>query len=32
MGATQSIMVDPETGVLLGATDPRRTTGSVEGY
>jgi len=32
MGAVQSIMVDPETGVLLGATDLRRTSGSVEGY
>jgi gamma-glutamyltranspeptidase / glutathione hydrolase len=32
MGSTQSIMVDPETGMLLGATDPRRTSGSVEGY
>jgi gamma-glutamyltranspeptidase/glutathione hydrolase len=32
MGAVQSIMVDPETGVLLGATDLRRTGSSVEGY
>jgi gamma-glutamyltranspeptidase / glutathione hydrolase len=32
MGAVQSIMVDPETGMLLGATDLRRTSGSVEGY
>jgi gamma-glutamyltranspeptidase/glutathione hydrolase len=32
MGAVQSIMVDPETGTLLGATDLRRTSGSVEGY
>ncbi len=32
MGAVQSIMVDPETGVLLGSTDLRRTGSSVEGY
>ena len=32
MGAVQSIMVDLETGVLLGATDLRRTGSSVEGY
>lgn len=32
MGAVQSIMVDPETGLLLGATDLRRTGSSVEGY
>ncbi len=32
MGAVQSIMVEPETGVLLGATDLRRISGSVEGY
>ena len=32
MGAVQSILVDPETGVLLGATDLRRTGSSVEGY
>ena len=32
MGAVQSIMVDPETGVLLGSTDMRRTGSSVEGY
>ncbi len=32
MGATQSIMVDPATGALLGATDLRRTGSSVEGY
>jgi gamma-glutamyltranspeptidase/glutathione hydrolase len=32
MGAVQSIMVDPETGLLLGSTDLRRTGSSVEGY
>ncbi|MEH6359322.1 MAG: gamma-glutamyltransferase, partial [Amylibacter sp.] len=32
MGAVQSIMVDPETGILLGSTDMRRTGSSVEGY
>ncbi len=32
MGSTQSIMIDAETGVLLGATDPRRPGSSVEGY
>ncbi len=32
MGSTQSIMIDGESGVLLGATDPRRPGSSVEGY
>ncbi len=32
MGSTQSIMIDGETGMLLGATDPRRPGSSVEGY
>jgi gamma-glutamyltranspeptidase/glutathione hydrolase len=32
MGSTQSIMIDPATGLLLGASDPRRPGASVEGY
>jgi len=32
MGSTQSIMIDADTGALLGATDPRRLGSSVEGY
>lgn len=32
MGSTQSIMIDPETGLLLGSSDPRRPGASTEGY
>ncbi len=31
-GSAQSIMVEPETGVLLGVSDPRRPTGAARGY
>jgi len=32
MGATQSIMIDPETGFRLGASDPRRAGALTVGY
>ncbi|MDF1609538.1 gamma-glutamyltransferase [Hoeflea sp. YIM 152468] len=32
MGSTQSIHVDAETGLLLGASDPRRTGSATVGY
>ncbi|MDO5640927.1 MAG: gamma-glutamyltransferase [Paracoccus sp. (in: a-proteobacteria)] len=32
MGSTQSVMKDPETGFLLGASDPRRAGAATVGY
>lgn len=32
MGSTQSVMRDPETGFLLGASDPRRAGAATVGY
>ncbi|MEO1193728.1 MAG: gamma-glutamyltransferase [Pseudomonadota bacterium] len=32
MGSTQSIMIDPETGLRLGASDPRRAGALTAGY
>ncbi|MFV0293613.1 MAG: gamma-glutamyltransferase [Paracoccus sp. (in: a-proteobacteria)] len=32
MGSTQSVMRDPETGFLLGASDPRRAGAAAVGY
>lgn len=32
MGSTQSIMIDPASGFLLGASDPRRPGALTEGY
>ncbi|WBU59300.1 gamma-glutamyltransferase [Paracoccus albus] len=32
MGSTQSVMKDPETGYLLGASDPRRAGAATVGY
>ncbi|WP_294925631.1 gamma-glutamyltransferase [uncultured Paracoccus sp.] len=32
MGSTQSVMRDPESGVLLGASDPRRAGAATVGY
>ena len=32
MGSTQSVMMDPESGFLLGASDPRRPDAATVGY
>ena len=32
IGADEAIMIDPETGLLQGASDPRRPAGSASGY
>ncbi|MDO5620969.1 MAG: gamma-glutamyltransferase [Paracoccus sp. (in: a-proteobacteria)] len=32
MGSTQSVMLDPETGFFLGASDPRRAGAATVGY
>jgi len=32
MGSTQSVMQDPESGYLLGASDPRRAGAATVGY